>query len=348
MAIDLRPQIATPDYSSLVQGYQPPANNLLSSAMQGFNDVAPIVQKLHQKKKWSDAIDSLVSQNPAMAQYAGVFKTQPELMGQMMPGIIKAQAMKTNGTIPIEQASQIAASAGNAEAATPLIQAAQIAGRDYLTKEEMANLFKTVNARSQADKGNYFDIMGNVNKGRLALATKQAAFGGKYGANQLALNTALGHVDTASQAFDGVKNLDERFLNVPINKLKVQTNDPNIVSLGISLNALKGELANVFKGSAGTDQEIGAWSDYLNENLTPVQASAAIQQVGHLLNSRMNALQYQQEQVAGNAVDPSKTLSPEAKRVVAGLAQPKPPPSGPFSKGALSPAQQALAAKLKL
>lgn len=133
---------------------------------------------------------------------------------------------------------------------------------------------------------------------------------GKLGQNSLALNTAIGHTATASDAFEAVKNTDIAFLNRPINLLRKETNDPNIVKLGLTLNALKGELANVFKASGSTDQEIGSWAEYLNENLTPSQAMGAIEQIDVLLRSRIDALKYQQHDVMDNAPSERTLVSP--------------------------------------
>ncbi len=291
--------------------------------MQGFGGSLAQVgqdvgQGLQQRKKAKDlaAFQADLAKNPA---FAGISKgINPENFGSFA-GLLKNQQTKANEAVPFDQAVSIAGTAGNESAAAPFIQTATAQGRDYLNKQEMSDMFKTITTSASKERGKYFEGMLGVNKGRLDLQRRQAAFGGQFGKNQLSLNTALGHVDTASKAFDAVKNTNTAFLNVPINKLKTSTNDPNIIKLGISLNALQGELANVFKGSGGTDQEIAAWSKYLNENLTPAQAIAAMQQVGDLLDSRLSGLGYQQEQVGGDIVDPRKTLSPKAKAVIQGL-----------------------------
>jgi hypothetical protein len=169
-------------------------------------------------------------------------------------------------------------------------------------------------------------------KDRLELQKRQAVYGGAFGKNQLSLNTALGHVATAQKAFDAVGNMDEKFLNTPINKLKEQTNDPNIVSLGISLNALRGEVSNVFKGSGATDSEIGSWKEYLNRDLTPAQYGAAINQIGELLNSRLDALQYQQGNVVPGMPQTRPTLSPNAQKTNALLNRNKSSQGAPPGK----------------
>lgn len=139
---------------------------------------------------------------------------------------------------------------------------------------------------------------------------------GKMGKNALSLNTALGHASDAMKAFDAVKNTDVKYLNVPINKLKAQTNDPNIVALGLNLNALRGELANVFKGSGATDQEIASWEKYLNEDLTPAQYKAAGEKIMELLNSRLDAMKYQQGDVMGKSASERTLISPKGEKIM--------------------------------
>lgn len=135
---------------------------------------------------------------------------------------------------------------------------------------------------------------------------------GHEGRNVLSLNTAIGHLNSAMSAYDNIQNLDVRLLNTPLNAVRSQTNDPNIIKLQTSLNALHGELATVFKGSGGTDQEIGHWANVLTDNLTPKQALAAMQQAGDLLNSRLDALNTMRDTGMGRPAS-DHLLSPHAK-----------------------------------
>lgn len=136
---------------------------------------------------------------------------------------------------------------------------------------------------------------------------------GKLGQNALSLNTALGHAASAFDSYKALENTNQEWLNVPINKLKEKTNDPNVIALGINLNALQGELANVFKNSGATDQEIGHWKEYLNENLTPGQYIGALSKVDELLRSRLDAMEYQRGQAGGGSGGP--LMSPHAKEI---------------------------------
>lgn len=160
------------------------------------------------------------------------------------------------------------------------------------------------------DLPSYQTFTGSVKAG----TTK--AFGyGKPAMNVLSLNTAIGHAKSALDAFGKVSNTDQRLLNVPLNKARAMTNDPNIIKLQTTLNALSGELATVFKGSAGTDQEIGHWMNALSQDLTPIQAQSAIQQVNELLNSRLSALNQMRSQGTSNRPASGPLLSPHAKEL---------------------------------
>lgn len=135
---------------------------------------------------------------------------------------------------------------------------------------------------------------------------------GKLGQNALSLNTALGHAASAYDAYEAIGNTNQKWLNTPINTLKRQTNDPNVVALGINLNALQGELANVFKNSGATDQEISHWQKYLNEDLTPDQFYGALGKIDDLLKSRLSAMDYQRSQAGGGG---GSLISPHAKEI---------------------------------
>jgi hypothetical protein len=177
-------------------------------------------------------------------------------------------------------------------------------------------------ANEWAQKNNqpFQSYLGNVRKGE----AQNLAYG-KQGMNALSLNTALGHVSDAMDAYDGVNNTDINALNKPLNWLRKNSNDPNIIKLGLNLNALQGELANVFKNSGGTDQEIAQWRTYLNEDLTPAQAAGAMQKIGQLLNSRIGAIQYQQQNVMEGGINQRQLISPKSlktmERIGGGLQQ---------------------------
>ncbi len=172
----------------------------------------------------------------------------------------------------------------------------------------------TMAANEYAKRNNLpaFQSFGGEVRGKSA----QAFTSGKPAMNVLSLNTAIGHAGTAMKAYQAVGNTNQEWLNKPLNYLRTKTNDPNIIRLGVSLNALQGELATVFKGSAGTDQEIGKWMTYLSSNLTPKQAGAALPQVVELLKSRQGALGQMRSQGLSNRPGTGPLISPHAQEII--------------------------------
>lgn len=150
-------------------------------------------------------------------------------------------------------------------------------------------------------------------QGELNANMGKASTTGKIGQNATSLNTALGHASDALGSYEAIGNTNQAWLNKPINWLKENTNDPNVIALGINLNALQGELANTFKNSGATDQEIHSWSKYLNENLTPAQFYGALGKIDALLKSRLGALEYQRGSVAGGGT--GSLISPHAQEI---------------------------------
>jgi hypothetical protein len=154
-------------------------------------------------------------------------------------------------------------------------------------------------------------------------ATAAKAFGtGKQGQNAASLNTAIGHADTVKKAYEALGNTDVAILNKPLNWLRKNSNDPNIVRLGVSLDALRGELANVFKNSGGTDQEIAKWENTLSTDLTPTQVQAVMPQVAELLNSRIGALTDQQQNIMTQPTSERQLISEKSKNVMKSFSSP--------------------------
>lgn len=79
---------------------------------------------------------------------------------------------------------------------------------------------------------------------------------GKTANNITALNTALSHLDKLSRNADVLDNGAFRFGNKLGNVLKTQTGDSRVRVLNSDIHAVTGELANTFKQSGATDQEI--------------------------------------------------------------------------------------------
>lgn len=295
---------------------------------QGLSGITDQIKARQQKEQWSKTINTMLNDptaSPQVKQLLPILAQRPELAGQLLPGVMKTQrptspwvvvpGMMSKNNKPLQENKEtgemreagldaVPTGRGNSsfgagsttwESASDQdrntakglyegrIRAYDLGPRDRGVGVKLANEYALMNKLPP-----YKSYAGNV-----AGETAKGFATGKLGMNTLALNTALGHVDSAYKAYQNVANTNTAWVNVPINKLKKSTNDPSIVKLGLTLNALRGELASVFKGSSGTDQDAAAWRDYLTENLTPEQINGAIPQIDELLRSRLSALNYQ-------------------------------------------------------
>lgn len=155
---------------------------------------------------------------------------------------------------------------------------------------------------------------------------------GKTAQKADSLNLSLTHADRALENFKKLENMKASLLNTPINRLREKTNDPNIIALGNDLNALRGELANVFKQSGATDQEIASWNKYLNEDLTPIQSKSALHEVQKLLSGRLSGIEYRQKNISSGSVN-RKIISPESELIMNKLQNLSPENKNPLGIG---------------
>ncbi len=85
-------------WEAFMQGQQQKIKNR-QEAMQMFGqtlgtlgqDLGQGLQKRNDQQKNAASVDALVSKDPALAPYAEVFKRNPALMGQLLPGLTKPQ-----------------------------------------------------------------------------------------------------------------------------------------------------------------------------------------------------------------------------------------------------------------
>ncbi len=87
---------------------------------------------------------------------------------------------------------------------------------------------------------------------------------GKTANNITALNTALSHLDKLATNADTLDNGNFRFGNKLANILKTQTGDSRVRVLNSDIHAVTGELANTFKQTGATDQEIKNFQNSLD------------------------------------------------------------------------------------
>jgi hypothetical protein len=133
--------------------------------------------------------------------------------------------------------------------------------------------------------------------------------------NIRSLNTAVGHLDTLSDAAAELGNTSVPFVNSAKNWVLSNTGDPRVVKFTVAANAVESELAALFKGMGATDQEIKAWRAALNASESPEQLTGAIKTAVELMGSRQNELERQWTTGMGKPAD-FKIVSDKSRAIL--------------------------------
>lgn len=141
---------------------------------------------------------------------------------------------------------------------------------------------------------------------------------GKSGQNIRSLNTAVGHLGELAKAASNLQNGPLQLWNKISNYGLTQTGDSRVTRFLAAATAVEGELANVFKNTGATDQEIKAWRENLSSSQSPEQLQGNIKEVVGLLGGRLGALQSQYEAGMGKPKD-FKMLSDKSRKILAGI-----------------------------
>lgn len=123
---------------------------------------------------------------------------------------------------------------------------------------------------------------------------------GKDKDNIVALNTAVGHINSLVKAKDELANSNWQMGNQAANILAkyfpvskgLVARQGTVTGVKTKFNAVKGEMANIFKRSGATDQEIKSWNDTVTDpsTATPASWKAFINGSLELMGSRIEAL----------------------------------------------------------
>ena len=151
---------------------------------------------------------------------------------------------------------------------------------------------------------------------------------GKDKDNLLALNTAIGHIDSLVKAKDELANSNWPTANAATNLLAkyFPVSEGLVKRLGVitgvktKFNAVAGEMANIFKRSGATDQEIKSWKSTITDpsTATPAMWDAFINGSLELMGSRISALKDRYESGLGKAKD-FGFLSSASRGILQGL-----------------------------
>ena len=113
---------------------------------------------------------------------------------------------------------------------------------------------------------------------------------GKSGQNVVRMNQGIGHLGSMYESGKALENASLQLWNTIANKGLEYTGDPRVDRFLVDAEAVAGELASIFKGTSGTDQEIKAWRERLHASKSPEQIKAIIHEAVELLGSRVNAM----------------------------------------------------------
>ncbi len=186
-------------------------------------------------------------------------------------------------------------------------------------------------------KSNLFALMRRVEPGwnqadyGIRYETRKKFITGKQGDNVRSLNTAMGHAEDAIGLGEKLNNTMFTDWNKLKNNLISRTGYPQVTNFDKAIDALVAESATLFKGTAGTDQEIKEWRKNFNSSQSPEQIQEGIETLMHLFKSRMDAIANTYAQGMGREMQSDELLSDEMREVFNKYAPPEdqlPDPSG--------------------
>lgn len=158
-----------------------------------------------------------------------------------------------------------------------------------------------------------------------AKAAKDFASGGQEAKSVNALNTALNHLNTLSEAADELHNTGSTWVNWAVNPATSVVSDKfnaRLKKYEAAKNAVASEVAKVYKGvGALSVEEQREWQKILSPNLGPEAQKAAIAQTAELLRGKIDALSKQYNDAFGGTQE-KDFLSPKAKKVFVKLGVP--------------------------
>jgi hypothetical protein len=141
---------------------------------------------------------------------------------------------------------------------------------------------------------------------------------GKSYNNIRSLNTAIAHLGNLAKAGEELKNSSVTPWNWIANKSIAASGDPRVKKYMNAATAVEGELATVFKGTAGTDQEIKQWRENLSMADSPEQIQTSVDELISLLGGRLNALRSGYQNGMGRQADYS-FVSDKSAKILQGL-----------------------------
>ncbi len=151
--------------------------------------------------------------------------------------------------------------------------------------------------------------------GLLDKTAKELTPGGPVGANVLAINTLVHHVDDYAEQFAKLDNTQIQKWNAAKNKLQTEFGDPALNRLKVPLGLVAAETARVVKGgrAAPTEDEIKYWERTFDTSASPEQAKQVVWQALQGVGGRLSALRDEVKRQTGQDYDP---LNADARQLI--------------------------------
>jgi hypothetical protein len=157
-----------------------------------------------------------------------------------------------------------------------------------------------------------FDQSQYTARQRLRIAFQSS---GKPADNIRSLNTAIGHLASLRDKSVALQNAPITLWNRIKNYGLSQTGDKRVAEFNQAATAVADELATLFKGTAGTDEQIEAWRDTLDSSMSPEQLEGVIDTAIELTSSRLEALTEQYRVGMGKPKD-FRILYPKSREIL--------------------------------
>ncbi|GEM_PF-4823945 len=132
-----------------------------------------------------------------------------------------------------------------------------------------------------------------------------------------AINTAIHHLDTLSDAAEQLKNASPQLWNRIANHgLTAVAGDPRVTKFTEAANAVSAELAKSYGGGEATDSARNAWQSSFSSINSPKQLRGAVETAVSLLGGASAAIKDRYERGMGKSGTSFNVLSNESRRVL--------------------------------
>jgi hypothetical protein len=163
-----------------------------------------------------------------------------------------------------------------------------------------------------------YDTSFDAKEYAVRMSTRRDFSSGNAAKNARSLNTAVHHLDTLKKAGDELQNRSLQWWNAAANYGLEKIGDSRPTKFLTTASALSGELANVFKNTSGTDQEIKEWHKNISAAQSPEQIKGNTDTIINLIAGRLAALTNQYEKAMGKPKD-FTLLSERSRKILESL-----------------------------